>query len=158
MKLFKEICFATALTFAALVAPAPEAGAHEIKAGNLVIHHPWARQPMKMSEVAAGFMQIENKGTEDDRLIKATAEITPTVQIHEMKMEGDVMKMQELPDGLVIPAGKTVELKPKSFHIMFMGLKSKLMEGEEIKGTLVFEKAGTVEIDYEVTNPDAGMN
>ena len=103
------------------------------------------------SDVAAGFMKITNTGTADDRLVSATATITGTVQLHDMKMEGDVMKMFEIPGGIVIPAGQTVELKPKSLHVMFMDLKRAPVEGEAFKGTLTFEKAGTVEIDYEVT-------
>jgi copper(I)-binding protein len=103
-------------------------------------------------------MTITNTGKVDDRLVKATAAITATVQLHEMKMEGDVMKMAEIPGGIVIPAGATIELKPKSLHIMFMDLKAPVMEGEEIAGTLTFEKAGTVDIKYEVRAPDAGMH
>ena len=156
MRLIMEIAFAAALTIASLV-DATVGHAQEIKAGNLVIGHPWSRQSPMGGSVAAGFMTIQNTGADDDRLLKATAEITSNVQIHTMKMDGDVMKMVEMPDGIPIPAGQTVELKPKSLHVMFMGLASPVMEGQEIKGTLVFEKAGTVEIEYEVMAPNAGM-
>ncbi|HRX36031.1 MAG TPA: copper chaperone PCu(A)C [Aestuariivirga sp.] len=156
MRLIKEITFAAALTIASL-ADAAMGHADEIKAGNLIIGHPWSRQSPMGGSVAAGFMTIQNTGTEDDRLLKATAEITSNVQLHAMTMDGDVMKMAEMPDGIPIPAGQTVELKPRSLHIMFMGLASPVMEGEDIKGTLVFEKAGTVDIDYEVMAPNAGM-
>ena len=74
-----------------------------------------------------------------------------------MKMDGDVMKMIELPQGIVIPAGQTVELKPRSLHLMFLDLTEQPMPGVSFTGTLVFEKAGTVEIDYEVVPPGAGM-
>lgn len=157
MRLLKEITFASALTLASVFGIA-RGEAHEIKFKDLVIEHPWSRQQPEGSKVAAGFMKITNNGKEDDRLISATVEITPMVQLHEMKMVGDVMKMQEVEGGIVIPAGQTIELKPKSLHIMFMDLKSAPMEGEEVKGTLTFEKAGTVDIDYEVEAPDAGMN
>lgn len=134
------------------------AQAHEIKLGNLVIHHPWSRQSPMAADVAAGFMTIVNNGTEDDRLVKVTAEISTAAQIHDMKMVGDVMKMEELPDGIVIPAGGTVKLKPKALHIMFIGLKQQVMEGEEFSGTLTFEKAGTVTVDYEVAAPGGDMS
>ena len=150
MKLFKEITFAVALTLASF-ATMPSAFAHEIKVGNLVISHPWSRQSPMGADVSAGFMKITNNGTEDDKLVSATAEIAPVVQIHDMKMEGDVMKMVEVEGGLVIPAGKTVELKPKSLHIMFMQVPQQPMVDSQFKGTLTFEKAGTIEIEYEVT-------
>lgn len=157
MKLFKEITFAAALSLAAVFTLA-DAQAHEVKIGDLVINHPWSRQSPMSASVAAGFLTITNNGKQDDRLVKASSEISPMVQIHDMKMEGDVMKMDELPDGLVIPAGATLELKPRSLHIMFMGLKSPVSEGESFDGTLTFEKAGTVSVDYEVRAPNAGMN
>jgi copper(I)-binding protein len=157
MKMFKEVAFAAALTLGAMVSFA-DAQAHEIKVGDIVIGHPWARQSPMGADVAAGFMTITNTGKEEDRLVKATASVTPTVQLHEMKMEGDVMKMSEIPGGIVIPPGATVELKPKSLHVMFMDLKAPMKEGEVIAGTLTFEKAGTVEVDYDVMAPNAGMN
>lgn len=157
MKLFKEIAFAAVLTMGALLGLA-DARAHEIKLSHLTIHHPWARQtPMKAS-VMAGFMVITNEGAEDDRLIKVTAEISKNVQLHEMKMDGDVMKMAELPEGIVIPAGGTVTLKPRSLHVMFMDVTTPTAEGEVFGGTLVFEKAGTVQVEFEVMSATAGMN
>jgi len=157
MKHVKETAFAAALTLAAIFAFG-HAEAHEVKLGDLVIHHPWSRQSPMAADVAAGFMTITNTGKQDDRLVKATSEISASVQIHDMKMVGDVMKMAELPDGLVIPAGATVKLKPKSLHLMFIGLKQPVMEGEEFTGTLTFEKAGTVTVDYEVAAPGGDMS
>ena len=157
MKFLKEIAFASVLSLAALFTLA-DAQAHEVKIGNIVIHHPWSRQSPMSASVAAGFMTITNTGTTDDRLVKATSEISPMVQIHDMKMEGDVMKMVELPDGLAIPAGATVKLKPKSLHIMFMDVKQQPSEGTSFTGTLTFEKAGTVTVDYEVAAPGADMS
>ena len=154
MKLFKQIAFAFALSLAAVFSLA-DAQAHELKIGDLVIHHPWSRQSPMSASVAAGFMTITNTGKQDDRLVKASSEISPVVQIHDMTMEGDVMKMVELPDGLVIPAGATVKLKPKSLHIMFMDVKQQPGEGTSFTGTLTFEKAGMVTIDYEVAAPGA---
>ena len=154
MTLFKEIAFAAALSLAAVFTLA-DAQAHEVKIGDLVIHHPWSRQSPMSASVAAGFMTITNTGKQDDRLVKASSEISPVVQIHDMTMEGDVMKMVELPDGLVIPAGATVKLKPKSLHIMFMDVKQQPGEGTSFTGTLTFEKAGTVTIDYDVASPGA---
>lgn len=157
LKLFNQLVFASALSVASILNLA-SASAHEIKIGNLLIEHPWARQSPMKADVAAGFMVITNEGLEDDRLLKVTADISGNVQLHDMKMEGDVMKMVELPDGILIPAGGTVTLKPRSLHVMFMEVKSQPMEGEVFDGTLTFEKAGAVKVDFEVMAPNAGMN
>ena len=157
MRSFNSFAIASALAVSALLSLAG-AHAHEVKIGDLVIHHPWSRQTPAGAKAAAGFMTITNTGQQDDRLIGATAEISAIAQIHEMKMEGDVMKMAELPDGLVIPAGGSVELRPKSLHIMFMGLKAPVKEGETFSGTLTFEKAGTIEVDYEVKGMTAATH
>ncbi|MGB8315481.1 MAG: copper chaperone PCu(A)C [Aestuariivirga sp.] len=156
MRLLKELTFATALTAAALYNMAP-AEAHHAMIGDLMIEHPWSRETTANADVAAGFMSITNNGKEDDKLIKATAEISDTVQLHSMKIENDVMTMFEMKDGIVIPAGQTVDLKPKSLHVMFMNIKAHPKMGDEFKGTLTFEKAGTVEVEFAVEAADAGM-
>ena len=159
MKHLKEIAFALILTCAAVLT-SPWAGAHdtEIKIGNLVITGPWSRQSPMAADVAAGFLKITNTGQQDDRLIKAETKISAMTQLHDMKMQGDVMKMFELPEGIPIPAGATVELKSKSFHLMFMGLAKPPVEGEHFTATLTFEKAGTVEVQFDVLAPGAHMN
>src|ERR1700742_2878768 len=95
------------------------ASAHEYTIGNLEIVHPWARAQLKGSDVADGFMKIINHGSTPDRLVSITVEFAKTAQIHDMKMSGTTMQMVELKDGLEIPAGATVELKPKAMHVMF---------------------------------------
>ena len=155
MKLLNQTLIASALTLGAVFANGQAVEAHEIKIEKLVIHHPWIRQPVGSAKVAAGYTTIDNTGADDDTLVSATVEGVPVVQIHEMKVEGDTMKMIELKDGLVIPHGKSVELKPKSFHIMLMNFKSSYMVGEQVAGKLTFAKAGTVAIDFEVVDPDS---
>ena len=117
-----------------------------IHLGNINISLPFTRATLPNAPVAGGFLTIENTGTESDRLISLTSEIADETQIHEMAMQGDVMKMRPLAEGLEIPAGETVVLAPGGFHIMFMGLKQTLVEGETITVTLTFEKAGTVDV------------
>ena len=114
--------------------------------GDINISLPFTRATLPNAPVAGGFLTIENTGAEPDRLISVTSDIAGETQIHEMAMQGDVMKMRPLADGLEIPAGKTVVLAPGGFHIMFMGLKQTLVEGETITVTLTFEKAGTVDV------------
>jgi len=127
---------------------AAAAAAHEYKVGELEIVHPWARATLKGSDVADGFMKIINHGSTPDRLIAVNVEFAKAGQIHDMKMEGDVMKMQELTGGLEIPAGATVELKPKSLHVMFMGVNQELTPDTVVDGELTFEKAGKVKIEF----------
>ena len=145
---------ATALACLAMAAPVH---AHEIKIGPLVIHHSWIRQPPATATVASAYTTIDNTGKEDDTLLQVTVEGVATVQIHDMKMQGDVMKMDEMKQGMVIRAGKSITFKPKGTHIMLMGLKSAFMVDEQVQGTMVFAKAGTVKVDFEVTEPGADM-
>ena len=158
MKLFNQVFAATALSLAAILSNGHSAHAHEIKTGNLVIHHPWIRQPIGTTSMAAGYTTIDNTGNEDDTLLKVTIEKVSTVQIHEMKMQGDVMKMGELPNGILIPAHQSVSLKPKMDHLMLLGIKSGLMEGEQLQGTFNFAKAGIVKVDFEVVKPNTDMS
>jgi len=138
----------TLLTFCLIGFGGVAAWAHEYKAGDIEIIHPWARATLKGSDVADGFMKIINHGSTPDRLLSVSVEFAKAGQIHDMKMDGDVMKMQELTDGLEIPAGATVELKPKSLHVMFMGVNQELVPDLMMDGELVFEKAGKVKIEF----------
>lgn len=124
--------------------------AHDYKIGDLKIDHPWTRATPGGARVAGGYMTITNTGTAPDRLIGGSAVLAGMFEVHEMKMEGNVMRMRALDKGLEIKPGQTVELKPGGFHVMLIDLKSPLKEGDSIKGTLVFEKAGTIEVEYKV--------
>jgi copper(I)-binding protein len=138
----------TLLTLALVGFGAIAAWAHEFKAGDLEIVHPWARATLKGSDVADGFMKIVNHGSTPDKLIAVSVEFAKAGQIHDMKMDGDVMKMQELTEGLEIPAGATVELKPKSLHLMFIGVNQELVPDMIMDGELTFEKAGKVKVEF----------
>ena len=123
--------------------------------GHLEISQGWIRATLPGQPAAGGFLVIDNKGKEADRLLSISTPLTPSAQIHEMKMDGDVMKMAELADGLEIPAGSKVELKPGGFHFMFMGLEHQVKEGEIVKVTLTFEKAGAVDVELPAQPADA---
>ncbi len=133
-----------------LAAFAPSVRAHGYKLGDLEIGHPWTRATPPSARVAGGFLKITNKGTVADRLLSATFTGSGTTEVHEMAHEGGVMRMRELPNGLEIKPGETVELKPGGFHLMFIGLKAALAEKERLKGELVFERAGRIEVDFAV--------
>jgi copper(I)-binding protein/uncharacterized protein YcnI len=123
--------------------------------GALTLTGPFSRATLPNAPVAGGFVTIANSGTEDDRLIGATSDAAGHMEVHEMVMDGDVMRMRPLADGLPLPAGKTVELKPGRYHIMFMDLKQPLVEGETVDVTLTFEKAGQITVPLAVGARDA---
>lgn len=129
--------------------------AHEFKAGTLLLKHPWTRATAKGAEMGGGFVTIVNSGNEPDKLVGGSFALAGRAEVHEMKMEGDVMKMRQLEGGLDIPAGATVELKPGSYHLMFMKLTAPLEAGAKVKGSLVFEKAGEVPVEFAVEAIDA---
>ncbi|MFZ2869230.1 copper chaperone PCu(A)C [Zavarzinia sp.] len=132
--------------------------AHEFEAGNLEIVHPWSRATPAGAKVAGGFFKVENKGDTPDRLLSVGSDIAEKVQVHEMTMTAEGMaSMNEVTGGIEIAPGATLELKPGSYHVMFIGLKHPLVEGEKFKGTLTFEKAGTVEVDF-VVGPLGGTS
>lgn len=137
-------------TLATLALSATLSLGHDYKVGTLEIAHPWAKATVTGQPVAGGFMKIVNNGTEPDRLIKVTSGVSDMIQVHEMKVENGVMKMGEIPDGLEIAPGATIELKPGGLHVMFMGIKTPFKDGESVKAVLTFEKAGDVEVEFKV--------
>ena len=103
--------------------------------------------PTTLSEIARAEDEIGAPAMELTTLF-VTVEFAKAGQIHDMKMDGDVMKMQELTGGLEIPAGATVELKPKSMHLMFIGVNQELVPDMMMNGELTFEKAGKVKVEF----------
>jgi copper(I)-binding protein len=124
--------------------------AADFTAGSLQIRQPWSRATPKGSTVAAGFFTIVNRGAQPDRLVGGMAAASGRFELHEMSMKEGVMQMRPLPHGIEIKPGETLEFRPGSLHVMFIGLKQPLAAGDRVKGTLVFEKAGSVAIEYEV--------
>ena len=95
-------------------------------------------------------MKIINTGNQNDYLSLVTVDFAKVSEIHEMKMENDVMKMRKVKDELEISAQSSVELKHKGYHIMFMNLLKPMIKGETHEGTLYFEKAGNIKIIFTV--------
>jgi periplasmic copper chaperone A len=122
----------------------------DYKLGVLEIDHPWSRATPKGARTAAGYMVIKNTGSTVDHLIGGALEGTASGQVHETVKDGGVMKMRAVSGGLEIKPGESVELKPESLHMMFTGLKAPLVKGQTVKGTLTFENAGTVEVEYAI--------
>lgn len=144
----KNLISGTALALAAFAVHA-----HEFKLGTITIGHPYARATAAGQPTGGGFMKFVNAGG-NDKLLSLSAEVSKSVELHEMKMEGDVMKMRQV-DGIELPAGKTIELKPGGYHVMFIGLKAPLKVGDSFPLKLKFEKAGEVTVDVKVEAPGA---
>lgn len=143
---------AAGIAMALLLGAAPLASAHDYKAGTLEIGHPWSRATPPGASVAAGYLSITNNGDAADRLVGVSSAISEKGEIHKMSVESGtgVMTMRPVADGVEIPAGETVTLEPGNIHLMFVGLKQPAKQGERFKGTLTFEHAGSVEVDYAV--------
>ncbi len=128
----------------------------EYKLGDLTISTPFIRATPPNAPVSGGFMLIKNAGAQPDRLIGGSADFADKFEVHEMKMEGDVMKMRPVEGGIEIPAGGEVVLKPGGYHVMFMNLKEQLKIDEKRKVKLVFQNAGEIEIEFNVQEVKAG--
>ena len=119
----------------------------QTKVGNLQIIKPSARATAPGQSISSAYLTIENKGTSADRLVAVSFARAKEVQLHEMKMDGDKMMMRQI-TSVEIPANGIVELKPGGNHLMLMGLDSPIKDGEQLKMTLQFEKAGKVDVVF----------
>ena len=129
-------------------------------AGDIEVQDAYMRTSGAMAKSGAAFMQIVNTGTEDDRLIDAASDVSMRVELHTHKASADgVMQMLHVPEGFVIPAGKTHALARGGDHVMFMGLTRAVAHGDVVNVTLTFEKAGemTVEVPVDQEREDAPM-
>ena len=132
----------------------------------------WARPAMAVGEMGTGesgeggrergggmagtgavFLLLVNDGGEADRLVGGKTDAAEVVEIHETVMEGEVMKMRMLPDGLQVPAKGEVLLKPGGYHVMLIGMKQDLKVGDQFTVELQFEKSGTITVEPEVREP-----
>ena len=140
--LFITICAAMSITISGATL------AQTAATGAIKIENAYTRATVPGQQVAGGFMKIENKGTAD-QLISASSPAAGEVQLHEMAMDGNVMKMRQVKD-IVLPAGGAVELKPGGLHLMFMNIKAPLAAGQTVPVKLKFAKAGEVEVKMPV--------
>jgi copper(I)-binding protein len=132
---------------AALVSAAFVLPAH----AQVTVKDPWVRATVAQQKATGAFMQITS--VQDARLVEAKSPIAGVVEIHEMAMEKDVMKMRALPKGLELPAGKTVELKSGGYHVMLMDLKQQMKEGDTVSMTLVVEGKDKKRSNVEIKAP-----
>lgn len=121
-----------------------------LRAGDLVIDTPWSRATPGGAKVGGGYLRITNTGAAPDRLVGASFAVAGRTEVHEMAVRDGVMTMRPLNDGVVIPAGGSVEFAPGGYHLMLLDLKAPITAGTPLSGTLTFEKAGKVEVPFQV--------
>ena len=119
--------------------------AHEFETPALKILHPWARPTVPGRSAGGGFLTIENKSRQPDRLLGGSSP-AGRVELHQMSMDGSIMRMREI-EGIDLPPGAKVELKAGGLHIMLMDLKAPLKLGDKLPLTLRFKNAGEVKIE-----------
>lgn len=143
-----------------LAAMAATAIATSAFAADIMVDDAYARASTSMSTSGAAFLVLMNHGDEDDRLVKASSDVAERVELHTHKEDANgVMKMMEVEEGFVIPAGGMHALERGGDHVMFMGLKEPLDHGDVVEVILTFEKAGDVAVEIPVDlerKPDHG--
>lgn len=127
--------------------------AQNASVGSIRVENAYTRATAPGQQVAGGFFKIENKGAAD-QLVSASSPAAGEVQLHEMAMDGNVMKMRQVKD-IPVPANGSVELKPGGLHLMFMNIKAPLAAGETVPVKLKFAKAGEVEVKMPVNSTAA---
>ena len=135
-------------------------GAHEYRSGAIEIDHPQAPAPPPGAPGLAGYLTLANTGDEPDRLLGATAAFAAAVELHATTMDGDVARMRRLDDGIALPPGATVALVPNATHLMFVDPVPGIVVGDALPVTLEFERAGSVEVVFNVEDgvPAAPMD
>lgn len=126
------------------------ATAHEFRVGDIRIVHPWARATPPGARVGAGYLTVVNKGSIDDQLIEASSSTIAGIEIHATETGGGISRMRAIPGGLPIPADGRVSLEPGGTHLMLVEPTKPLVQGELVRSTLRFKRAGTVEVEFVV--------
>ena len=128
--------------------------AQDYKLGNLHIDQVWARASAGPVKNGATYLTITSQGAESDRLVSVETEVAKRAELHTHVMQDDVMKMRPI-EAIEVAAGEPTELRPGGLHIMLMGLKAPLVEGESFPLLLTFERAGSIEVEVRIKGPGA---
>jgi copper(I)-binding protein len=137
------------LALATLCLVAGGATAHEYKLKSLSIDHPFARATPPGAKTGGAFFVVENTGKTSDKLIGVASPAAGGTELHEMAMDGGVMKMRAIA-AIDVPAGGKLELKPGGYHVMMFDLKQPLKPGDKVPLTLTFENAGSILVSVDV--------
>lgn len=150
-KLLSNLAFTLLAGISSLTAVSV-ARANEQVVGDLKLTAPWIRASVPGQVNGAGYVQIDNKAAQADRLISVTTNGVNRVELHTIITDNGVAKMREVP-GIDVPANGAVKLMPGGFHIMFLGLTAPFKADTTVPVTLKFEKAGEVKVDFEIKPP-----
>lgn len=119
------------------------------------ISEAWARANPPGSTLSAAFLSLQDDSGAGDRLLAASSPVAGRIELHQTSMEGDVMRMRRIDDGLPVPAGGNVELRPGGLHLMLLDLPEALTAGQRFMLQLDFEQAGSVQVQVTVRAPGA---
>lgn len=137
----------TCILAAGIALTAIPAIAHDFRAGDIAIGHPWTRATPPGAKVGGGYLTLSNEGDATDQILGGTSAAAGRVEIHLMEMTDGIMKMRPVIGGVEIAPGQTVEFAPGGYHLMLMELAQPIADGARIPLTLEFQKAGKVEIE-----------
>ena len=149
MSEFRTFVLARAAILAALALSHAAVSAQEFTAGNVTVVEPWSHALPPNAPNGAAYFRVENSGDEADRIVSARTDIADTVEIHTHEMDGGMMKMRRV-ESVVVPAGGEARFKPHGLHLMLLGLKEPLAGGTSYALTVVFEKAGELDVSVDV--------
>lgn len=140
------------LLFVAACGTSPGSDSPQIK-----VMEPWSRPSPMTAGNGAVYMMLMNEGGSADTLLSVETGVAEVVELHETKMENDVMKMSPIEGGIQVPGGGSAELKPGGMHVMLINLKEELVPGEMVELTLNFEKSGAMKVEAEIREMGADM-
>jgi copper(I)-binding protein len=144
--IMKKTLFATLL----LVMSSLAVSAHDFNAGPIYIDHPMIKEAPPNAPVLGGYIMLQNNGTEDDRLVGIDSDAVEKVELHRTLMTNDIASMVPMTEGLLLPAGEIVWLGDGGTHAMFIKPSALYRDGDEVPATLVFEKAGRIDVMFKV--------
>jgi copper(I)-binding protein len=142
------------MLFAAALQGAP-AQSQEVKAGDLVISQPWSRAAPKGAEMASSYLTVENKGASADRLLGGSAAAAEKLDVQQISMVGGGLTAHPVEGGLAIAPGDKVVLAPGGYYLALQNLKTPLKKGSKVSITLQFEKAGKIDVAFDVLSPSS---
>lgn len=137
-----------AIAAAAALALLGPSNAADVSKGDISITGTFARATAKKAKAGGAFMTITNKGAAD-KVLSVSSKIAKRTELHTHIKQGDVMKMREV-EFIDVPENGSVELKPGSYHVMFMGLKQPLVKGQKVEIELTFENAGVIPVSIDI--------
>jgi periplasmic copper chaperone A len=148
---WRTAAIGTALAVLSLAALPPDrAAAADYHVGSLQITQPWARATPQGADSGAAYMTVTNTGSRVERLSCVSSTAAGKCQVHQMTMQGGVMKMRPVVGGLAIKPGQTVTFKPGGYHVMLVGLKAPLQQGKTVDATLKVDNGGAVQVEFPI--------